>query len=143
MLRVIKNQSNLEYNCYLGPHHQLSFQACWHPPLNNPLLNKLYKESICFTERWYLEVRSIINKGNWHHPLLQSIIYDSKLKTELVKSTIIDGALMRSVLTTNEFPQYQISASVNLKKTTKWCAFFTSLPNSIDVLVDLNDPTSY
>jgi hypothetical protein len=141
MLRVIKNQPSLKNDIYFGPHCQLAFQACWNPTLNNPILNKLYKESVPYTERWFLEVRKLINEGTWHHPLLVSIIYDNKLKTDLVKSTVIDGASMRSILSSDEFPEFHISASVNLKKSERWCAFFTSLPSTIEILADLNGPT--
>lgn len=141
MLRVIKNQPSSKRDIYTGPHCQLTFQACWNPTLKNPVLNKLYKESVPYTERWFLEIRKLINDCNWNHPLLISVIYDHKLKTDLVKSTIIDGTSMRSILHSDEFPEFHISASVNLKKSERWCAFFTSLPITIETLVALNGPT--
>lgn len=138
MLRVIKSPPKQQQQPYSGPHHQLHYQSCWAPWLNNPLLNKLYKDSVCYTERWYLELRRLINEEMWYHPLLQSAIKDETLKTNLVKSTVIDGALMRSVLAVDDYPEYQISASVNLKKLNRWCGFFVSLPDSIEILVALN-----
>jgi hypothetical protein len=137
MLRVIKN-SKTEHKIYTGPHQQLAFHACWSPSLINPVLNRLYKDSVCYTERWYLEVRRMINEEMWTHPLLVSVVKDSRLKTQIVKSTFIDGALMRNVINDNNLPEYQISASVNLKKLNRWCAFFVSLPDSIKILADLN-----
>ena len=136
MLRVIKNSTKLENTVYSGPHQQMSYHACWSQHLLNPLLNKLYKDDICYTERWYLEVRRMINEEMWTHPLLQSVIYDQKLKTQLVKSTFIDGALMRDVINNEAYPEYQISAAINLKKLNRWCAFFVSLPDSQKILVD-------
>lgn len=138
MLRVIKNSAT-ERKVYTGPHQQLAFHACWSPYLINPVLNRLYKDSVCYTERWYLEVRRMINEGMWTHPLLVSVIKDPALKTQIVKSTFIDGALMRNVLNDDTLPEFQISASVNLKKLNRWCAFFVSLPDSLKTLADLND----
>ena len=141
MLRVIRSFKLEKSNFYSGPHHQLNFNACWERYLNNPLLNSLYKDDVCYTERWYLESRRLINEGIWHHPLLNIVVRDEHLKSQLVKSAVIDGALMRSVLRNDDYPEYQISAGVNLKKLNRWCAFFVSLPSSIEILSRLNDPT--
>ena len=137
MLRVIKSLPK-PTQPYSGPHKQMHFHHCWAPWLNNPLLNKLYKDSVCYTERWYLEIRRLINEEMWYHPLLISVIQDDRLKTNLVKSAFIDGALMRSVLAGDDYPEYHISAGVNLKKLNQWCSFFVSLPDSLEILVDLN-----
>lgn len=136
MLRVIKNSAKQENIVYSGPHQQLSYIACWSSHLLNPLLNQLYKESICYTERWYLEIRRMVHEEMWDHPILLSVLYDQRLKTNLVKSTFIDGALMRDVINNDLYPEYQISAAVNLKKLNRWCAFFVSLPDSQKTLVD-------
>ena len=108
------------------------------PPIIIKEFQTLYKDSICYTERWYLEIRRLIHEELWYHPLLNSIIGDINLRQALVKSAFIDGALMRSVLTSDEFPEFHISASVNLKKLNRWCAFFVSLPDSHETLVRLN-----
>jgi hypothetical protein len=136
-LRVIKNTLN-QPDVYTGPHQQLDMQCCWQIHLNNPLLNKLYKDSVCYTERWYLETRQLINDEMWHHPLLISLLLDEKLKLGLIKSAIIDGTMMRSMINNHQHPEYQMSASVNLKKLSRWCAFFISLPDSLETLADLN-----
>lgn len=136
-IRIIKNKPNNNTD-YRGPHYQLEYHACWSPRLNNPLLNKLYKESVCYSERWYLELRKLILDEQWVHPLIISMIGDRKLRTNIVKSTFIDGALMRSVINSAEYPEYHISAGINLKKINRWCAFFVSLPDSIEILADLN-----
>jgi hypothetical protein len=136
-LKVIKNTLNTP-ELYTGPHQQIEINQCWQSHLNNPLLNKLYKDSISYTERWYLETRRLINEEMWHHPLLNSILLDEQLKFDLIKSTIVDGASMRNILNDNKFPEYQVSAGVNLKKLVRWCAFFVSLPDSHETLVALN-----
>jgi hypothetical protein len=138
MLRIIKSEPKKSNQIYNGPHHQLNYQSCWAPHLNNPLLNTLYKDSVCYTERWYLELRRLINEEIWYHPLLNVVIGDVDLRRALVKSAFIDGALMRSVLQGDAYPEFHISASVNLKKLNRWCAFFVSLPDSHETLVRLN-----
>jgi hypothetical protein len=138
MLRVIKAPNKKLLDIYTGPHHQLEYQHCWEPWLNNPLLNNLYKNSISHTERWYLEIRRLINEELWYHPLLNSIILDQSLKTKLVMSSVLDGASMRSVLANDMYPEYHISAGINLKKLNRWCSFFVSLPTSHKILVSLN-----
>ena len=136
-LRVIKNTLK-QADVYAGPHKQIDVAQCWHSQLNNPLLNKLYKDSISYTERWYLETRRLINEELWYHPVLNSILLDENLKLYLIKSTIVDGAVMRSIINDRNYPEYQTSASINLKKLTRWCAFFVSLPDSHKILVALN-----
>jgi len=138
-LKVIKNTINEKpLEIYSGPHRQLNFQQCWATWLNNPLLNNLYKNNIAYTERWFLEIRRLINDEEWCHPLLNSVVADHELKLHLIKSTVIDGAFMRDILLNNNYPEYQLSASVNLKKLRRWCAFFTSLPDSLETLAALN-----
>jgi len=141
MLRVIKSFKPEKSNLYSGPHHQLNFSACWERYLNNPLLNRLYKDDVCYTERWYLETRRLINEGIWQHPLLNIVVNDHNLKSRLVKSAFIDGALMRSVLASENYPEFHISAGINLKKLNRWCAFFVSLPTSVEILSRLNAPS--
>lgn len=100
-----------------------------HPALNNPFLNALYKPDISYAERWYLEVRKRILDENWSHPIVKIICCDDNLKKALVKSTVIDGAVMRSVLNDSKLPEYHISAGINLKRLNRWCGFFVSLPD--------------
>jgi hypothetical protein len=101
------------------------------PALDNPFLNSLYKPSICYAERWYLEVRKRILEENWSHPIVRIVCADEQLKKLLVKSAVLDGAVMRSVLADPKLPGYHISAGINLKKLNRWCGFFVSLPDSI------------
>ena len=137
-LRVIKSPSKLDAQIYTGPHYQIDYQACWNNRLINPVLNRLYKESVCYTERWYLELRKLVLEEEWYHPLLNSAINDIELRKRLVKSAMIDGTLMRSVITGEDYPELHISAGINLKKINRWCAFFISLPDSLETLVALN-----
>jgi hypothetical protein len=137
MIRLVKSERQLPVS-YNGPHRQLDFYHCWRPWLNNPWLNKLYKESVCYTERWYLELRKMILDSQWNHPLMHSITGDIELKTMLVKSTVLDGAMCRTIINDPAYPEYHISASVNLKKINRWCAFFVSLPDSLETLAHLN-----
>jgi len=136
-LRLVKDSTPVEF--YNGPHKQMQFSSCNEEKLNNPLLNKLYKDNVCYTERWYLESRKIIFDENWNHPIIQILCEDQELKAKIIKSTVIDGALMRGVVNNNSLPEYHISAGINLKKLHRWCGFFSSLPDSIKTLADLND----
>lgn len=136
-LKLVKDIIPIEF--YNGPHKQMQFTLCNEEKLNNPLLNKLYKDNICYTERWYLESRKIIFDENWNHPILQSLCEDPNLKSKLIKSTIIDGVLMRNVVNNESLPEYHISAGINLKKLMRWCGFFSSLPDSTKTLADLDD----
>ncbi len=133
-LRLIKNTGTSDV--YHGPHYQVPLFSCMHPALNNPYLNAIYKPSITYTERWYLEIRKKILEGSWQHPLVQVICSDSELKKSLVKSAVIDGAYMRNILSNERFPEYHISAGINLKRLNRWCGFFVSLPESVEILVD-------
>jgi len=138
MLQVIKAPLPKLASVYGGPHCQLEFTSCWTKRLNNPLLNSLYKSSICYTERWYLETRRLINDELWYHPLITTLLKDQEFKSMLVTSAFIDGALMRSVINDDAYPEYQLSAAINLKKLNQWCSFFVSLPHSHETLSDLN-----
>lgn len=138
MITLIKPRPQIQSEQYYGPHNQIDFQHCWRPWLNNPWLNKIYKDSVCYTERWYLELRKMIMDYNWDHPLVQSITGDIDLKKSLVKSAVLDGAMFRTIINNPSYPEFNISASVNLKKINRWCGFFVSLPDSHKTLVDLN-----
>jgi hypothetical protein len=135
-LRIINNTPPIEF--YNGPHKQMIFTLCNEEELNNPLLNRLYKENVCYTERWYLESRKLIFDENWIHPILKSICIDTVLKAKIIKSTVIDGVIMRNFLNDKSLPEYHISAGINLKKLHRWCGFFSSLPDKVETLVALN-----
>lgn len=126
-LRLIKSSSEPEI--YTGPHLQMPLLACMCPTLNNPFLNAIYKTNVCYAESWYLEVRKRILDEDWSHPIVKIICSDNQLKKTLVKSTVIDGAVMRSVLDDPKLPEYHISAGINLKRLNRWCGFFVSLPD--------------
>lgn len=125
-LRLIKKPQEPEL--YTGPHLQMPLVLCMNPALNNPFLNSLYKSDVTYVERWYLEVRKRILSDEWQHPVVKILCADQHLKTAIVKSTVIDGAVMRSVLNDPKLPEYHISAGINLKKLNRWCGFFVSLP---------------
>lgn len=123
-LRLIKTHRDLTYS---GPHLQVPLRACSNMSLNNPFLNAIYKRSISFTERWYLESRKLILEERWDHPILDVVINDLSLRRKLVESTVIDGTTMREVLANPDKPEYHVSAGVNLNRLQRWCGFFVSL----------------
>jgi hypothetical protein len=136
-LKVIKNTLG-QPEIYAGPHCQVNMQQCWHYRLQNPLLNTLYKDSISYTERWYLETRRLINEGLWGHPLLASLLADPVIKSTLINSTVVDSATMLSIINNPQQPEYQTSAAINLRKLKKWHAFFVSLPPALHLLIEAN-----
>jgi hypothetical protein len=132
------NNSNKEYVPYLGPHLQIEFHACSQTSLSNPYLNAIYKPSVCYAERWYLEGRKLIFDEKINHPILRTLCEDLTLKGRLIKSTISDCAYMSGIIANADLPEYHLSAGINYKKLNRWIGFFTSLPDSVEILFDLN-----
>ena len=137
-LRLIKNAKTSDV--YNGPHYQVPLFSCMNPALNNPFLNAIYKPSVSFAERWYLEVRKRVLDSDWNHPIVRIACADDELKSLLVKSTVIDGAYMREIVQDPQLPEFHISAGINLKRLNRWCGFFVSLPDSTEILADQYGP---
>lgn len=125
-LRLIKSDIK-ENPPYQGPHRQMPLRACFAPMLNNPFLNSLYKREISYTERWFLEAKKLILDEDWDHPVVAVLLDDADLRCRLVESTVIDAASMRAVLADPDYPQYHVSAGVNLTRLQRWAGFFVSL----------------
>lgn len=98
-----------------------------HGSLDNPRLNALYKPNISYTERWYLESKQLILQECYEHPLIVFLLQDPNMRLRLVKSTIVDSVRMKEILSDDHMAKYHMSASVNLKRLNRWCAFFSSL----------------
>ena len=126
-LRLIKGRTPAPDLVYTGPHRQVPLRACYGSALNNPFLNAIYKGSISYTERWFLETRKLLLEENWTHPIIEVLMEDMMLRRRLVESTVIDGATMRAVLANPDQPELHVSAGVNLSRLQKWSGFFTSL----------------
>lgn len=126
-LRLIKGRIPDRDLIYTGPHRQVPLRACCQDRLNNPFLNSIYKRSISYTERWFLEARKQALEENWTHPIMEVLLVDLDLRRRLVESTIIDGATMRAVLNDADQPELHVSAGVNLNRLQRWCGFFVSL----------------
>lgn len=112
---------------YTGPHFQVPLKACTHGSLDNPRLNALYKSNVSYTERWYLEARRLILEERFDHALMKFLLNDPKILISLVRSIMIDAAHMRDILADDRAVKYHVSASVNIKRLNRWCAFFVSL----------------
>lgn len=123
---------------YNGPHLQVPLYYCMDPILDNPFLNSLYKPSVSYSERWYLELRKKISNIEYDHPLVKIVMHDIELKKNLLFSTIFDYAIMKSIVNDPQLPEFRISAGVNLKKLQRWSGFFTSLLNQADISLSLD-----
>lgn len=126
-LKLIPPSTTKKEPVYLGPHLQVPLNACFHPSLNNPFLNSIYKSSISYAERWYLESRRLIMEEDWTNPIVEILMEDIDLRRRLVSSIAIDGAYMRDILSRSELPGYHVSAGVNLNRLQRWSGFFVSL----------------
>jgi hypothetical protein len=99
---------------------------CWDARLNNPLLNSLYKQEVCYVERWYLQATHLLNTEDTTHPLLKlllnkqdhtlQLLLDATEKDREVQERLSD---ISSIYST----EYQI------KKLAKWQLRWISLIN--------------
>lgn len=126
-LRLIKGRTPDRDLIYTGPHRQVPLRACYQARLNNPFLNAIYKRSVSYTERWFLEARKQALEENWTHPVMEILLEDADLRRRLIESTVIDGATMRAVLADPNQPELHVSAGVNLGRLQRWSGFFTGL----------------
>lgn len=104
---------------------------CWDVRLNNPLLNSLFKEEICYVERWYLQTTHLLNVEEIDHPLIKLILnkQDNTLNL-LLEATEKDLCIQ------NTFSGYStlFSTEYNIGKLTKWRNKWNSLINHRQLL---------
>ena len=99
---------------------------CWDKRLNNPLLNSLFKEEVCYVERWYLQATHLLNVEHLEHPLIR-LLLDKEDKTLdlLLESTEKDLCVQHAF---NDYSTL-FSTEYNITKLTKWKNKWTSLLN--------------
>jgi len=99
---------------------------CWDSRLNNPFLNKLFKEEVCYVERWYLQTTHLLNIEDFTHPLIQTLLnkQDSTLKL-LIDATEKDLCVQQRLTDVSTI----FSTEYQIKKLTKWSNKWESLFN--------------
>lgn len=99
---------------------------CWDSRLNNPFLNKLFKEEVCYVERWYLQTTHLLNIEDFTHPLIQTLLnkQDSTLKL-LIDATEKDLCVQQRLTDVSTI----FSTDYQIKKLTKWSNKWESLFN--------------
>lgn len=105
---------------------------CWDPKLNNPLLNSLFKNEICYVERWYLQITHLLNIEETTHPLISLLLNkkDSTLNL-LLDATEKDLCIQH---TFNDNYSTIFSTNYNITKLTKWRHKWVSLLNHRELL---------
>jgi len=99
---------------------------CWDARLNNPLLNRLFKEEVSYVERWYLQVTHLLNVEDVEHPIIQTLL--SKQDTTLnllAEATDKDLCVQRRLTDVSTI----FSTDYQIRKLTKWQNKWTSLIN--------------
>jgi len=104
---------------------------CWDQRLNNPLLNSLFKEEVCYVERWYLQTTHLLNVEEVDHPLIR-LLLDKKDNT----LNLLLDATEKDLCIQNTFNDYSsfFSTSYNITKLTKWKNKWQSLINHRQLL---------
>lgn len=99
---------------------------CWDSRLNNPFLNKLFKEEVSYVERWYLQTTHLLNIEDLTHPLIQTLLnkQDSTLKL-LIDATEKDLCVQQRLTDVSTI----FSTEYQIKKLTKWSNKWESLFN--------------
>lgn len=97
---------------------------CWDPRLNNPLLNKLYKEQVCYVERWYTEIIHLLNTEQVDHPLLLLALNRQDNTLNLLLE-----ATEKDLYVQKKFGDYSTAYSVshNIRKLNRWREKWTGL----------------
>ena len=96
---------------------------CWDKKLNNPLLNKLYKENVSYVERWYLQIVHLLNTENLEHPLLQLTLSKNDNILDL-----LEACTLRDLELHKKFEGSAIwITEPNIKKLNRWLFKWQSL----------------
>lgn len=94
---------------------------CWDRRLDNPLLNSLFKQEVCYVERWYLQTVYLLNMEQVEHPLLVSLMSDTTL--DLIIELIEKDLKIQKDLTEDS----TLTTDYNLIRLNKWLVKFQGL----------------
>ena len=104
---------------------------CWDSRLNNPLLNKLFKEEVSYVERWYLQATHLLNLEEFNHPIIQTLINQQDNTLTLLKDATEKDLCVQQRLTD---VSTIFSTDYQIRKLTKWYKRWESLSNYRDRL---------
>jgi len=93
---------------------------CWDRRLDNPLLNSLFKQEVCYVERWYLQTVHLLNMEQEDHPLLVSLLSDTTLD-------LIIELIEKDLQIQKEFVDTTLTTDYNLIRLNKWLVKFLGL----------------
>ena len=93
---------------------------CWDRRLDNPLLNSLFKQEVCYVERWYLQTVHLLNMELEDHPLLVSLMSDTTLD-------LIIELIEKDLKIQKEFVDTTSTTDYNLIRLNKWLVKFLGL----------------
>lgn len=94
---------------------------CWDRRLDNPLLNSLFKQEVCYVERWYLQTVHLLNMELEDHPLLVSLMSDTTL--DLIIELIEKDLKIQKELSDDS----TLTTDYNLIRLNKWLVKFLGL----------------
>ena len=96
----------------------------WDKRLNNPYLNSLFREEICYIERWLLQVQHLLNTDQEHHPIIQTL-----LSTNDATLDLLIECTERDLKNQQELSDYYtiISVEQTTNKLNKWLRKWRSL----------------
>ena len=93
---------------------------CWDRRLDNPLLNSLFKQEVCYVERWYLQTVHRLNMELEDHPLLVSLMSDTTLE-------LLIDLIEKDLKIQKEFVDTTLTTDYNLIRLNKWLVKFQGL----------------
>ena len=93
---------------------------CWDRRLDNPLLNSLFKQEVCYVERWYLQTVHLLNMELEDHPLLVSLMSDITLE-------LLIELIEKDLKIQKEFVDTTPTTDYNLIRLNKWLVKFQGL----------------
>ena len=93
---------------------------CWDRRLDNPLLNSLFKQEVCYVERWYLQTVHLFNMELVDHPLVVSLMSDNTLE-------LLIELIEKDLKIQKEFVDTTLSTDYNLIRLNKWLVKFQGL----------------
>lgn len=97
---------------------------CWDRRLDNPLLNSLFKQEVCYAERWYLQTVHLLNMELTDHPLLVALLSPDDSNLDLLVELIEKDLTIQKQLSDDDTI---LTTDYNLIRLNKWLVKFRGL----------------